>query len=598
MSSRSIPRKRKIIAIDSETDQDGRILLLLASDAEGHARYLHDPDGLSLDQCIEFLFNQSGNLCIGYVFEYDTVQMLKHLPAEHLDQLRHTGRVIWKRWRIRHIPRKRLSVTDRISGRSTTVWDVAGWTQCSFVRLIEDWQIGTTAERQYVAEMKARRQDWSSTSTADLVRYTTLECQLLAQWFARLLTLHQSVGLSLRSYCGGGSTAAAFLRRHGWRPPEVPPEVQQIAEQAFFGGRAEISRIGEISGTIYGYDIQSAYPAQIAALPEIANARWHRTDRWIDGAWGFYSVRWHQPEHSAWGLFPMRGARLPFGRRSVSLLYPICGTGWYHSLEVAAALEVAPESIEVLEGIVIDPAGRPFEWIAKAAAERLQHKAAGRAEATVLKYALNSCYGKLAQHTGSHPYQCLTYAAAITAGTRARLLRACYHASHDVLLLATDGILSTRPLDLPISPKLGDWEATTYQGAFLIQSGVYWVGDKMRSRGIDARSLDLESARAEWRRNRLRGELTVTVRRVLSYRIACARGKPHLAGQWETHERSIRFDPAPRRRPWKSAGSSVLTLPAHVADYQIQAALDEAWLQSDHTSCYDDLECMPDWEYD
>lgn len=590
-------KPRRIVAFDTETDQNSRIILLLASDAEGRAEHLHNPDGIGFEQAVDFLLRFEKCLCIGYVFEYDVQMLLRLLPPQHLQQLRMRGSVLYRRYRIRHVPRKRIVITNRETNTSVCVWDVSGWTQCSFSRLLDDFNIGTREEREFVRAMKARRDDWSATSAADLIRYTTLECRLLAQWFGLMLDLHERVGVSLRSYCGGGSTAAAFLRRAGWKPPEVPEHIQQVAEQAYFGGRSETSRVGWARGQVFGYDINSAYPAATAALPEIAGARWMHARRWEPHAWGFWRVRWRQRETDAWGLFPVRGAMLPGGRRSLSLLYPHCGEGWFHSHEVRAALDVAPEAVEVLEGWIIDPRGRPFAWIEEAAAERLRLKAAGAPEALILKYGLNSVYGKLAQHTGKHPYQCIAYAAAITAATRAALLRAAYPHGHEVLLVATDGILSLQPLDVRISPALGDWEASVYEDAFLLQAGVYWCGGKIRTRGIDGRSLTLDAVAAQWERRGLNASVTVSFRRVLSYRAACAQGKPERAGLWEQHERTVSFDPAPRRRPWRRVRGAMLTLPARVEEYRMQAALDALMIERDVEDARDD-DLLPEWELD
>lgn len=593
-----MPRKAKshkqIIALDCETVDD-QIVLFLAAGADGHADWILDRSGLDAERIFHWMLRFSQFLCVGYVFDFDVQQICRQLPPDHLHQLRLRGRVLWRRWRILHIPNKRFTIQCRYSGRSTTIWNVSGWTQCSFVKLITDWHIGTAEDRSFIAAMKAKRENLGAESDADLIRYTTLECKLLSVWMSHMIRLHEQSGISLRSYCGAGSTAAAMIRGKGWMPPVIPPEVRQCAEQAYYGGRSEISRIGPAGGPIYGYDINSAYPHALTQLPDLDGARWFRARKW-NSHWGFWRVRWKQPQ-GAWGLFPVRGATLPGGRRSISLLYPLEGEGWYHSYEVAAAMQIAPEAVDVLYGWFIEDSGtRPFGWISETARERLELKAAGDARQIVLKLGLNSIYGKLAQHTGTHPLQCIAYAAAVTAHTRSMLLPHLVRHQHDILLVATDGILSLVPLNVSVGPLLGQWEMSVYPEAWILQAGVYWCGGKIRTRGIDRRGLSLEQVRQIWRQHQTKGVLHLEVRRVLSYRAACAMGRPQDSGRWIRQTRSVRFSPAPRRRPWKWQDGALLTLPAEVATFQQQLVLDEMVLAGilDEDSDF----VAPDWAYD
>lgn len=587
-------QRREITALDCETI-GGRIVLFLACGSNGRAEYLHDPQGLTMDRILDWMLLFSARLCIGYFFDYDVQMILRQLPPQFLHQLRLKGRCLYRKYRIRHIPQKRFSVTDTETGDTVTIWNVSGWTQCSFVKLITDWGIGTPEEQAFVASMKAKRSDLSNETSEDLVRYTTLECRLLSVWFERMLALHESVGIRLTAYSGAGSTAAAMFRKAKWEPPEVPPHVQTIAEAAFFGGRSETSCIGEYEGDVFGYDINSAYPFAIANLPDIRGAKWYRTKRYDPHLFGFWRVRWKQPAKSCWGLFPVRGAKLPTGKRSLSLLYPIEGEGWFHSCEVAIAVKTG--YCEPIEGLVIEPKGKPFDWVLETVEERLRLKSEGNPANIVLKLGLNSLYGKLAQHSGQHPLQCMVYAAAITARTRAMILDAIHDAGHQVLLVATDGILSTRPLDLPLSGRLGEWEFTLYRGAWILQAGVYWAGGKIRTRGIDGRSLDRAEVDRLWRKRGVEAKLTLPVRRVVSYRAACARGKPELAGEWIEQVRTVRFDPRPRRKRWKWDGGRLLTLPADVQAYLAAAALDQASLDALEEAAYDDCEALPDWMF-
>lgn len=585
--------RRPIVGVDCETNSNGVVLFLAASE-DKQISYRYDAAGLGLETILDWILSAvSGKIGFGYFFDYDVNQIIAKLPPIHQGQLAETGRVMWRDYYFRHIPTKRFEL--RKDKRSAVIWDPSSWAQCSFIRTCDDWKLGTEAERDLVRAMKAKRGDFDDSSESELVAYTTLECSLLCEWVRRILELHEECNIHLRAYSGPGSTASAMVRASGWKPPEVPDDIQVIAESAFFGGRSEISRIGPAAGPIYGYDLNSAYPAGIAKLPEIRDARWYRTKRYDPGLWGFWKVTWKQPKTSCWGLFPVRGALLPAGKRSISLLYPTEGIGWFHSDEVAAAMAVAPDCIDIIDGRVIHPMGKPFEWVEETAMRRMAYKAAKDERAFPLKVGLNSIYGKLAQHSGTHPLQCMVYAAAVTAGTRGALLQAVYPHGHDVLLMATDGILSTVPLDLPIGTTMGTWEAEQYDDAWMLQAGVYWAGGKKRTRGIDARSLELAAVEDLWGRRGTRGELRLPTRRVLSYRLCAAQGKLQQTGTWVDTERTVRFHPAPRRRSFRRLGNAMLTIPALVADYREQARLDALMLALDGGTFAHEDDAQPDW---
>lgn len=596
---RSGKRKRRgVRAYDCETVEGVGVVLFLSSDAAGAVRYIYDPAGLSLERICEWLLDSpQGTINSGFFFDYDANQIIRLLPKTHQEQLAAGGSVFYRRWTFRHVPGKRFAVADKARGKSVTIWDSGGWAQCSFLKICTQWELGTEAERAIIAEMKARRGSFEHASEQELVAYTTLECRLLAVWVERLLDLHEASGIALRSYSGPGSTASALLRSRAWKPPEIPAPVQVIAEAAYFGGRSEISRVGPVPGPVYSYDINSAYPAAIARLPELTGATWKRVRTWKPEVWGFYHVRWEIPPRSPWGPFPIRGARLPGGRRSLSLLYPRQGEGWFHSWEVAAALEAFPNHVEIVSGMVIEPtAARPFAWVEDLARERLELKRAGDPRTFPLKVGLNSIYGKLAQRTGTAPLQCMAYAAAITAYARAELFRIAARHGHAVVLLATDGILMTEPAALPIGPHLGEWELAVHDSAWILQAGVYWAGSKQRSRGIDARALTLEDVQERWKRAGTRARVILPSRRVMGYRLACSQGKTHLTGTWFETERAVKFSPEPRRRGWKWINGALYTLPAEADQVQAVVIMDE--LMIGERERFDELEAMPEWTID
>ena len=153
-----------------------------------------------------------------------------------------------------------------------------------------------------------------------------------------------------------------------------------------------------------------------------------------------------------------------------------------------------PEMIvsEAMFFIPADETSRPlefiralFNWRAEIVSKN-KHDVRGQ----VIKLAINSVYGKFAQRVGQlgqpPAYGCLWYAAAITAGTRRKLMEAASNDPKAVIAFATDAVFATRvlPLDVPETKILGEWEFEEGAGVSVVQSGVYTI----RQRKIDERT--------------------------------------------------------------------------------------------------------------
>jgi len=146
--------------------------------------------------------------------------------------------------------------------------------------------------------------------------------------------------------------------------------------------------------------------------------------------------------------------------------------------------------------------------------ERARAKARGDGAEHALKLGLNSLYGKLAQRVGARvvdnviippPFFDLAGAGWITSTVRAQLYRAAMQSPDAIIMLATDGIYSRAPLDLPDTgeKKLGEWTAEVHTGATIVQSGVYILDDadgteRVYSRGFDMDSIDRAKIHHGW----------------------------------------------------------------------------------------------------
>lgn len=261
--------------------------------------------------------------------------------------------------------------------------------------------------------------------------------------------------------------------------------------------------------TVYGYDISSAYPYHLFQLPCLACGRWQYTTKERDlrgctTALVHYSYRARRKY--TWAPYPVRAA-------DGSICYPSRGEGWVWLSEFDAGRRLF-ETVRFLGAWVYrtDCDCHPFASVPDLYRQRvsLGKDAAG----IVLKLAINSLYGKLAQSTGINPrYQSWVWAGMVTAGTRAQILDLMAVAPHmtDILAIATDGVYSRRKLKCPrpidtgtfdvVNEKgehkpLGGWEEKEYpNGLFFVKPGIYFApddadkDDALRARGIGRRAL-------------------------------------------------------------------------------------------------------------
>ena len=412
--------------------------------------------------------------------------------------------------------------------QQTTIWDGFKFFQCSFVKAITIWDVGTPDERTLIKEMKEKRSDFESENPDDVKRYCQLECRLLAIMMRKVIHAHENAGYPLKAFHGPGSTASVMMKKHGVanhrNPPleDMNPELANAICSSFFGGHIEVSRIGIMRGNIHQYDIASAYPYIQTFLPCLACGVWKRIhysnkDRvrkaLSESAVGigrYYVRSANQTERKklAW-------APLPFRDPKGSIVYGTNFYGWTYWDELEAALDGWPDLVELTGEAWVyntDCDHKPFEYLPGMFKRRVE-VGKNTGEGIVLKLGPNSNYGKCAQSKGAKmgkrpPFQDWCWAGLTTSGTRAQNLRAICtaHDRWNILSIATDGILSLEELTLekprhtgtgglvdekgkPM-PSLGEWEHDIISdGMFLGKPGLYWKlnvsdFDKVKARGI------------------------------------------------------------------------------------------------------------------
>jgi hypothetical protein len=466
--------------------------------------------------------------------------------------------------------RRTFQKTERAGkGSSIVLWDVFGFFQSTFVDAMVKY-LGETDTLATIRERKAQRATFRVKDIENIKSYCAMECRALVSLMEQLRDYLNTADLPISRWDGAGACAASLLRRekivdHKRARNATPQGVLHAAQAAYAGGRTEMVRYGHAPNTrIYHYDINSAYPAAMRSCPSLSHGRWTRETPATRDAFAMVHVEWDFEDAPMYPFF--------WRSHDTSIYYPQRGRGWCWLPEYSAACDamragVLRGKVKVLEWWTWKPTARglPFHWIDPLFTLRAQWKRDGIGAEKVLKLAINSLYGKTAQHVGGSAtepprYHQLEWAGFITSTTRAMVYRACAlsykrgqrHKWPRIIMVATDGVYSCDPLALPCSSGLGEWEATHHTGLTVAQSGVYWTDDdgkeKTFCRGFDKGSLSRKDIVAAWRKGHSEYDASLTRFVTMGSGLVSRAAFEQRWRQWRTCPRTLRLSPDGTKR--------------------------------------------------
>lgn len=559
--------------------------------------------GLPTKQCLDFLLTlpkHKSDIITSFSFTYDVTKILQDLPLANLQELAKTNETVWRRYRIGYLPRKYLEISH--DGRSVTVHDTFSFWQMSFVKALMSSRELFTPEQirsidcrpndksAHICDadnqpcmlyMKDHREQFDNVSPELIREYCYTECKYLSIIFRDFLRNMSEMKLPVTRYSlsGPGGVAQGFFALEHLRvympaannelaAPGLPINIPLLS---YYGGRFEISMIGPV-GDVIGHDKHSAYPAAaVANLPCLRCGRFERVDSYQPGELGFYLVG--SRTSGPWAPFPFRvnsQTKYWFNDSSLkkdaspgSIAFVHGGMRWVTSFEVETARHFfGDEAIPVYKGYIYRTPckHKPFKRISEL---YLLRKEGNPSEglSKIIKLLLNSIYGKLAQTIGVSSYRCHIWAGWITGATRAAVLSMALRAPEDVVSIATDGILTRRPIPQDSDSSvpswrafkvthhdLGTWDQTEHQDCWLGMPGIYGFGsndkdDKAyKRRGLDRNYFPISHLRATWERGQWAVNPVKPVRAFMPFRLAVQRTNSlDVLGEWPEMPKTIKF---------------------------------------------------------
>lgn len=567
--------ERKFRMVDGEASPDGKYHLLVAGGRKCRPEwdeYLHTVE------VFEFLLNlPKEDYLVGYYLTYDATNWLcdvseKKRDRIYFEDIRSFGNyTFWKQYGIWHIPGQFFRVCRLdpkivwpaqpkvLEGSSRTVNEVSGWWRAPFLHALESAGIGTKDELALITRGKAARGK-ALLPPKEEEAYCKLECRLGAKMMERLRRNCLNAGFPLSEWRGPGTMASFMLNQHliPKRPknPTRPARIDVSHEEhrypddsrwrmgvmtAGIGGRIENGVVGRIEGLVFENDRRSSYPAGLKHLPCPRHTNWVKF-RGEPKGWRWYLAQgsWRSKERIKWGPLPTR-------TKDQAIVYPSSVEGWWWSPE-----------LENLEGFQFKGGWgadkecdcEPWAFVDEVYQRRLELGAAG----DPLKGGLNAIPGKLAQrkYKNSAYWRDLPLAGLVFSQTR-RAVRDVM--DDDTIMVLTDAVYTTKPLAVPQSTDMGDWQTIKHpNGLFLVQPGIVWSPDKtvLKARGFARETLNehAEKIRASWEGwNPLLPppSYTMPVDLFVTHRAAQVLNEPEMFGRWKRMNIPLSFDWMPRR---------------------------------------------------
>ena len=447
--------------------------------ANSYGNSIYDPNGLSTEDCLEFLADRhSHTIRVFFSFSYDVNHIIKDFSDDEIRLLLRGRTVKYKgeraEYRVSYIQGKIFTVNN------IRYYDVFSFFATNFINVVK-LMLGPESVTESLIEGKSGRGDFENWDPEKIIRYNAEELDLLVQIMNKLRNAFNQIGVRLTQWYGPGAVAKYWMKKYGITPNEThtPASLTGI-NSAYYGGRFEQPVLGRIS-PVYEYDLHSAYPSIMYEMPYFTKWKRRYKGEFEDNPYSVWHISFDLREDQQNDIEDGKSHNfmpLPVRDNEGRICFPVVGKGWYWYSEIKVMLDYFPRAKVIYhEGYVAETRGQPFSWIKDLYDYRQRLKSDGNLSQYAIKVGLNSLYGKTAQRVGQNPFFSISWAGYITSSTRAKLARAGYEGgSNHVLGFATDAVFTDIPFkSLPLSDNLGDWEEQEFKEATFFQSGIYRV---------------------------------------------------------------------------------------------------------------------------
>jgi hypothetical protein len=502
--------KPVVIAIDTETfEKNGNLICLCNSENEEVLTGTTEKQP-TLEEYFKYLAKLSGNrknVCFfAYNLKFDASILLKTLGVD-LKQFYEDdfeGKI--DGIKVKYLNKKCLMLSK--GRQKVNIFDAlqyfigAGENGGSSLDSVAKAYLGEQKEYTGKYQNKKFPDQIEHTEMIQIVKYCMLDCKLTKKLMDIWINaFYDNFGFYPNKYYSAGFVSVQVLKTKLNSFPsfrKAPFLVQEMAYKSYFGGRFEIMEKG-LMENIHHYDIKSAYPSAMAQMPDFTRGKWVTIRNKEDyerheakGLVGFYKIHVDVKEENL----------TPFVFRN-ELGQVLTPQGEFITYTTGSELDVALDyydfELKKIAGYAFKPDNNDeteFNRLIKEMYD-LRMKQTNEGQKYVYKVIINSLYGKTAQSKPEpkglfSPILC----AYITGHCRAELLKVAKNNKKDIVMFATDGIFSKKPLDVKLGKQLGEFDYEFHPKFLLIMAGVYSYNTKenpqmnTRSRGFSLRTFD------------------------------------------------------------------------------------------------------------
>ena len=447
---------------------------------EGYVKLICDDVGRfkevnNLTDCINFLTHvrYRGKFNWFYNIQFDFESIIKYLDIVDLRELYMVNSINYDGYKITYLPKKYFAIEDSNNNRYH-FYDMYNFLDVSLNKASKKFLNDEKINIIDANKLNTDKQYWID-NKEDIIKYCIKDAELtkrLADYFWKII--YEKLNFYPKSPMSKGKLSEEYFG-HTCKIPTINSlnaKVVETAYNSFYGGRFELLRRGYFENC-YCYDIKSAYPSQIANLPNFNAGKFVKVDKLNPDAYtGFYKCRVFSMEKN---ISPFKQT-LSYGRN----IYPNGGFIQFLTKTEIDQYERLFENsaISIEYGYEWQPKNLIYPF--KSEIERLYQWKDSEKDEDIkfcVKIILNSLYGKFIQVSGDmnqtgklfNPL----YASLITSSCRAKLLNLAMQKPDTIISVSTDSVISTEPLNVPINPTMGDFQIDFNGQGVFIMSDVY-----------------------------------------------------------------------------------------------------------------------------
>ena len=478
-----------------------------------------------------------------YNLKYEQGALFYHIPPDVLAGLREYGRCEWEGYKIKVIENKEVRISHGHKARY--VYDIYPYYGTSL----------QTASERYLGESKIKSTKkftprMVSRDMERIIDYCTKDATLTKQLADLFIsTLHKLQLYPHKLISTGYISGVHFAGIHNCNINALYsnyPELIQSAWDSYNGGMFQVFKRGR--GKFWQYDINSAYPAQIAKLKTLERCEVFDGIKIPKCDFGFVDCEI---------LVSSKFSPVTVKVNNLNIYPQGYVRRWITLLEYDY-LKSRGNDIKIFDGWYIRcrdeyPYKKEIERLYKLKAE---YKGVDDMQYLLVKILLNSLYGKFLQITEVFDKDFKAhfkagilfnpiYAAYITAGTRVALCKVMDTQPRAVCAVHTDSVICDKPMSIECDKLLGGWDYVSKGMGYIIGSGVYSIGKTVHFRGFD-KKLNL----GKLIRQSKNGKVEITTKLATTWRQSIFRGSDDINLFTEDDKMlDLNFD---KKRMWTS----------------------------------------------